>query len=204
MGKSAAKTAKQPLDGSARERLLAAANELFYEEGVHTVGIDRVIERAGVAKASLYSTFGSKDELIHAYLESRFEARKARIARRLARHPSPRERLLAVFDHLAEVAAEPGFRGCAFLNASAEGAEGGSAGRAADRVRKVARDSRAWLRGLFTDLAREAGVRDPEALARQLTLLYDGATVAASIERDAAAPRAARATAVALLDAARV
>ena len=56
---------------SARERLLAAANELFYNEGVHTVGIDRVIEQAGVAKASLYNTFGSKDELVRAYLETR-------------------------------------------------------------------------------------------------------------------------------------
>ena len=57
-----------PAARSARERLLDAANELFYEEGVHTVGIDRVIERAGVAKATLYSTFGSKDELVRAYL----------------------------------------------------------------------------------------------------------------------------------------
>ena len=63
-----AKTAAVP---SARERLLAAASELFYAEGVHTVGIDRVIERAGVAKASLYNTFGSKEELVRAYLESR-------------------------------------------------------------------------------------------------------------------------------------
>ena len=56
---------------TARERLLAAASELFYDEGVHTVGIDRVIERAGVAKASLYNTFGSKDELVRAYLEQK-------------------------------------------------------------------------------------------------------------------------------------
>src|SRR5664279_4910680 len=63
---------------SARERLMTAADELFYEEGVHTVGIDRVIEHAGVAKGSLYNTFGSKDELIRAYLEGRH----ARMARR--------------------------------------------------------------------------------------------------------------------------
>ena len=60
-----------PVRPSARERLLAAANELFYNEGVHTVGIDRVIDQAGVAKASLYNTFGSKDELVRAYLETR-------------------------------------------------------------------------------------------------------------------------------------
>ena len=83
-------TDRQPADGlpatgdlsaradrrSARERLLAAADELFYEEGVHTVGVDRVIERAGVAKATLYSAFGSKDELIRAYLAARHAARQ--------------------------------------------------------------------------------------------------------------------------------
>jgi len=72
------------LEGSARERLLAAANELFYEEGIHTVGIERVLERAGVAKASLYSTFGSKDELVRAYLRSRAERRQQRVSERIA------------------------------------------------------------------------------------------------------------------------
>ena len=80
---------------SARERLLAAANELFYGEGVNTVGIDRIIERAGVAKASLYNVFGSKDELIRAYLNARHEARKERVTLRLARIESPREKILA-------------------------------------------------------------------------------------------------------------
>ncbi|MDB6107950.1 MAG: TetR family transcriptional regulator, partial [Gammaproteobacteria bacterium] len=69
---------------SARERLLAAADELFYENGINTVGIDRVIERAGVAKASLYDCFGSKDELVRSYLQARSEARQARINERLS------------------------------------------------------------------------------------------------------------------------
>src|SRR3954463_9613845 len=84
---------------SARERLLAAADELFYEEGIHTVGIDRLIERAGVAKASLYSTFGSKDELIRAYLEARHAATRERMEGELAaRYHTPRDRLLGAFD----------------------------------------------------------------------------------------------------------
>jgi len=80
---------------AARERLLDAADELFYEEGVHTVGIDRVIERAGVAKATLYNAFGSKEELVRAYLLRRLDARKARMAdikrayKRLARTHHP-------------------------------------------------------------------------------------------------------------------
>src|ERR1700683_719133 len=101
-----AKTAAVP---SARERLLKAASELFYAEGVHTVGIDRVIERAGVAKASLYNTFGSKDELVRASLEGRHAATSARITRYLERYSDPRERLLGVFEAQGELFAEPGF-----------------------------------------------------------------------------------------------
>src|SRR6202789_778368 len=86
----------------ARERLLAAADELFYEEGVNLVGIDRVIERAGVAKASLYDCFGSKQELIRAYLQQRHEARQLRLRERLARCAPPAEKVLAVFDSMAE------------------------------------------------------------------------------------------------------
>src|SRR5947208_3462598 len=104
-----------------RARLLAAADELFYEQGIHTVGIDRLLEHAGVAKASLYSTFGSKDALIGEYLAVRFERRRLRIEAALAKHQAPRARLLAVFDALTERVAEKDFRGCAFVRAAAEG-----------------------------------------------------------------------------------
>src|ERR1700728_4913124 len=87
----------------ARERLLAAADELFYREGVHTVGIDRVIAHAGVAKASLYSNFGSKEELVRAYLESRHASTSERITRALTRFRTPRERLLGVLDAQGEI-----------------------------------------------------------------------------------------------------
>jgi AcrR family transcriptional regulator len=183
------------LEGSARERLLAAANELFYEEGVHTVGIDRVIERAGVAKASLYSTFGSKEELVRAYLLARAEARQRRISERVARHEHPRDRILAIFDLLGELSATPSYRGCAFINASAEGPRGET------KVTQVCADMRAWVRGLFTELARDFGAADPADLGRQLVLLYDGATVAAAMDRDPGAAAEARAMAEALLDA---
>src|SRR5713101_9253741 len=100
-------TTKTTADRSARERLLAAADELFYEEGVHTVGIDRVIEHAGVAKATLYSAFGSKDELIRAYLTRRHQVWQERIAEKLASYDTPRDRLLGVFDWLGESFARP-------------------------------------------------------------------------------------------------
>src|SRR5437763_5180857 len=93
---------------SARERLLAAANELFYEEGVHSVGIDRVIERAGVAKATLYSAFGSKDELIRAYLAARHAATRDHMTQELAaRYHTPRERLLGCSTSKASPSASP-------------------------------------------------------------------------------------------------
>jgi AcrR family transcriptional regulator len=179
---------------SARERLLAAANELFYTEGVHTVGIDRVIEQAGVAKASLYSTFGSKDELVGAYLESRHASTTGQITHALGRYRTPRDRLLGAFDAQGELFAEPGFRGCAFVSASAESPS--------DAVEKAAADYRGWVRDLFTDLAREAGVPDPEGLARQLHLLYDGASLSARMDHDQSAAITARTAAAALLDAA--
>lgn len=182
------------LEGSARDRLLAAATELFYEEGVHTVGIDRVIERAGVAKASLYSTFGSKEELVRAYLAGRAEARQRRVSERIARHTDPRDRILSIFDLLAEQVAAPTYRGCAFVNASAEGPRGET------KVTRACSDSRAWLRNLFVELARDAGAPDPAGLAGKLVVLYDGATVGASMDRDPGRAVEARAMAAALLD----
>jgi AcrR family transcriptional regulator len=180
--------------GSARERLLDAANELFYAEGVHTVGIDRVIERAGVAKASLYNAFGSKEELVRAYLALRHQVRTERITRGLERWDDPRDRVLGVYDVLGEVIAEPTFRGCAFINARAESTPGG-------KVEQMCQTTRGWTRALFTDLARAAGAEHPEQLAAQLHLLYDGATVAAQIDHDPQAAATARAAAAQLLDA---
>jgi AcrR family transcriptional regulator len=180
---------------SARDRLLDAADELFYAEGVHTVGIDRVIDHAGVAKATLYATFGSKDELVRAYLQRRHEARRIRITTGLERFTTPRDRLLGVFDLLAESAARPGYRGCAFYNASAER-------HPSSVVQEESDATRAWTRALFTDLAREAGARDPEALAGQLVILYDGSMAGARLDPAAQAPVQARAMAAALLDAA--
>src|SRR5580693_2394186 len=101
---------------SARDRLLDAASELFYEHGVHTVGIDTIIERAGVAKATLYSTFGSKEELVRAYLEARHASRRAAVLAEMELHDDPRGKLLAVFDELDTTVKQSEFRGCAFAN----------------------------------------------------------------------------------------
>jgi AcrR family transcriptional regulator len=177
----------------ARERLLTAADELFYEEGFNLVGIDRVIERAGVAKASLYDCFGSKEELIRSYLQERHEARQARMRERLARYAAPREKILAVFDSMAEAAAKPDFRGCAFARASAEA-------RPDSSVKAMCDETRAWNLALFADLAKQAGAADPDRVAQQLRLLYDGASVSAHVDKSSSAVAAARAMAEMVLD----
>jgi AcrR family transcriptional regulator len=177
---------------SARERLLAAADELFYEHGIHTVGIDRIIEHADVAKASLYDCFGSKEELIASYLRHRQEARRARVEKRLARFQDPREKILSVFDLLGELVSEPTFRGCAFVRASAEA-------MAVPKVKVACEESRAWMLEMFTSLAREARVDDPQALGKQLVLLYDGASIAGHVDRNQNAASEARALAAKLL-----
>ncbi len=180
---------------SARDRLLAAANELFYNEGVHTVGIDRIIERAGVAKASLYNTFGSKDELVRAYLETRQASVTQRIMQAVDRYDTPRERLLAVFEGQGDLFAGPDYRGCAFARASAESQPGDQAEQAAGAYRQ-------WVRALLTDLAAAAGAPEPDVLARQLHLLYDGSSQSARMDHDPAIAAAAHDGAGVLLDAA--
>jgi AcrR family transcriptional regulator len=181
---------------SARERLLRAASELFYSEGVHTVGVDRIVARADVAKATLYTVFGSKDGLVRAYLTARHDRVRELMIRELAtRYATARERLLGVFEVQGLLFDEPGFRGCAFVGANAEAADGSSVG-------EVTETYRAWVRSLFRDLAKEVGASDPETLAGQLVLLYDGAGISAWMDHNPDAAKASRAVAATLIDAA--
>jgi AcrR family transcriptional regulator len=182
-------------DDSVRDRLLAAADELFYEEGIHTVGIDRILARANVAKASLYSTFGSKEDLVCAYLTRRSEQRREELDERMAQCTSPRDKVLAVFDLLASRVRESKFRGCAFLNASVEGPRGPTP------VRAIASAHRGWLRGVFAGLVKEMGAEDPDGLAAQLAILYDGALVGSLMEATPETAAHARRMASLLLDA---
>src|SRR4051794_36106335 len=109
-----------PKRASARDRLLAASDDLFYANGVHATGIDAVIDKAGVAKGSLYYNFGGKDELVAAYLRGRLESWTTWIGRLQSRVDDPGEKLLAVFDAISAYASLPQFRGCAFAKAAAE------------------------------------------------------------------------------------
>lgn len=178
----------------ASRRLLDAAGELFYAEGVQSVGIERVIETAGVAKATLYNTFGSKEALVRAYLEERHTDTVGRLTAAIAAAKTLRGRIVAVFAAQAELYSEPGFRGCAFVAASSEAPRGGLVEQAADEYR-------AAIRAMFRDLADDAGASDPDMLAAQLQVIYDGAGLSARMDRrpDVAAP--ALAAVNALLDA---
>ncbi len=177
---------------SPRERLLQAASELFYAEGIQSVGIDRVIERAGVAKASLYSTFGSKEQLVGAYLDARHAQVLGRLQAAVDAGEDPVERILAVFDAQAQLFRTPDYHGCAFIAATAEAPAGG-------RVDEAAESYRRDIRALFTELAAAAGAPDPVLLASQLQLIYDGGGLAAKMDRDAAIAATARAAATALI-----
>lgn len=159
----------------ARQRLLNAADRLFYAEGVHTVGIDRIIEEAGVAKGSLFYNFSGKEELVAAYLAGRDQRRRDRIARYQQGLEDPVEKLLAIFDALQEAVREPGYKGCAFANANAEALPGSVEA-------KALRTFRDWLAGLFLALCEEAEFADAAGVAARLGLLYDGAVANSQLD----------------------
>lgn len=168
-----------------RERLLEAARELFYAEGVHRVGIDRVIERADVAKASLYSTFGSKEGLVQAYLEDYHDRIIGRRRAAAAAESDPVAAIMAIFDATARDYERPDYNGCAFSGARAEEPAGGP-------VDEAARAFRAEIRDLFRELCVRAGAKQPDLLAWQLQLLYSAGAESAKIERDPAVAAAQR------------
>jgi AcrR family transcriptional regulator len=172
---------------SGRERVLEAAYGLFSRSGVAGVGVDTVIAEAGVAKATLYRNFASKDALALAFLELREERwtngwLRAEVELRAT---DPAERLLAIFDVFDEWFATDDFDGCAFITVMLELDDRGSV------VRQAAVQQLANIRSFLAGLATEAGIADADAFARQWHILMKGSIVAAA-EGDAAAARRAR------------
>jgi AcrR family transcriptional regulator len=186
-------TRPQQRHRTAKQRILEAADELFYNEGIHTVGIDRVIAHAGVAKGSLYYSFIGKDDLIQEYLAHRHGMWAERVTAGIEAHTGPRKRILAVYDVLGTLFARPDYRGCAFMNATAEAAT--------DSVEVQAGSAfRAWVHTLFLDLATDTGAADPQQLADTLVLLYDGAVATAQMDKTSKPASTARRTAELVLD----
>jgi AcrR family transcriptional regulator len=183
-------SARASAKGDAKDAVLQTAERLFYAEGYRAVGVDRVIAESGVAKATFYRHFPSKDELLLAVLEGRDARLSAELERRaceLTVHAS--ERPLALFDALADWMSEPSFRGCAFLNSMIEVAD------PAHPVHAAAHRHKSNLARLFRRFLAEAGVARAEELAEQLVLLLDGAIVTALREGGSGAAGRARAIA---------
>ncbi|MEU6278240.1 TetR/AcrR family transcriptional regulator [Streptomyces populi] len=157
-----------------RDRLLDAAAELFYREGVG-VGVEALCRAAGVSKRSMYQLFDSKDGVLAASLERRAPAYLAFLLPPDDDRP-PRERILHVFERLEETAARPDFRGCPFVAVTAEL-------KAPDHPASlVARRCKDALTAFFRQEAERGGAADPELLARQLTVAFDGSGVRAVMQ----------------------
>lgn len=160
-----------PLTPGAR-RALAAAGRLFYEHGIHAVGVDLIAAEAGVTKKTLYDRFGSKEQIVVEYLADRDERWRAFLAPRLDSAPTARGRVLAVFDASRDWMEANGSRGCSMVNAHAEIDDPTHPAYA------VITGQKSWMLALFTDLVRPLGPEVPDALARTLMLLHEGALVA--------------------------
>ncbi|TQN27619.1 TetR family transcriptional regulator [Haloactinospora alba] len=158
---------------SARERLLAAAGELFYAHGINATGIDAVVARADVALATLYKQFGGKDRLVAAYLEDRDRRWRADWEAAIAAAATPRHRVVALFDALERWwAAEGGYRGCAQVDAAVEITDAEHPALAAITEHK------AHLRRRLTELTRAAGAAEPEQAAADIVVIYEGTITA--------------------------
>ncbi|MFW6695120.1 TetR/AcrR family transcriptional regulator [Streptomyces sp. MAR4 CNX-425] len=162
-----------PVKSPARGRVLDAATRLFYAEGVHAVGIDRIIAEAGVAKATFYHHFRTKDDLVAAYVTD--QCRRQRQAAAALPAGPPRATLLAVYDLVGAAGAGPGYRGCPFINAAAEYPDPDHP------VRVAVADFRRWFRGMVRDLLAADGHPDAERTADLLLVLRDGLVVGSDL-----------------------
>ena len=156
----------------ARARLLSTASRLFYAEGLHAVGIDRVISTAEVTRATLYRHFPSKDDLVVAYLTQVDETMRARVQKSRAEGASADDVIRAVGRSIADDIRSPGFRGCAFLNAAAEFPD------PAHPVHQAVLTHRNWLQATMTELFDETGKPDAEPAGRHFVMMRDGAMAA--------------------------
>ncbi|MGW0563719.1 TetR/AcrR family transcriptional regulator [Streptomyces sp. NPDC003016] len=186
--------------GTAEARLLDAAETLFDERGVQAVGMDAIRSASGVSLKRLYQLFPSKDDLLEAVLRRRDETVRSGIERASAAHESPRERVLAVFDHLEEWFGRDTFRGCSFINTF------GELGGVSQGVTDIARANKRSLQDHFAELVAAAGTPPGPAdrLAAQLAVLANGAMATAGITGSQDPARHARDAAKTLLDAANV
>jgi AcrR family transcriptional regulator len=180
---------------SKREQIVTEALKLFYREGFNATGVDRISAQAGVSKKTLYNHFKSKDELVLTTLRKRDGIFRNRIMRETERLGStPRERLLAIFDAHDLWFQENDFSGCMFINAAAEFSSQD------DPNHIVCAEHKRLVRDYIADLAEQAGVQHPQALAMQLNLLLEGAIVEAHVSGNTGAAKLARSMAAVFVE----
>lgn len=180
----------------ARERILTTAGELFYREGSRGIGVDEIVARAGATKPSLYRAFGSKDQLIAAYLEDQREHSRSYLDAAVAAHPDdPKAQLVAYFEALSERAVRRDYRGCGLTNAAVEYPDPRHPGR------KVAVAHKAEVRERLREMTRAMGAKKPKKLADGLFLLIEGVFVTSQLFGEDGPAGAAKAAAEALIEA---
>jgi AcrR family transcriptional regulator len=183
------------MDGSptAREKILSAAGSLFYREGIHATGVERIAQEAGVSKRTMYQHFPSKTQLVEEYLRGIHDTGGMPNEKALDTvGASPRNRLLAIFDGTPTNR----FRGCPFHNAAVEAADH------MPGVHEVVHEHKLQFIARLTDVAAEAGAKDPYQLGHQLAVLFEGATSLATSLNDTAPLLHARSAAEVLIDSA--
>lgn len=189
MGKTRAK------ETDARQRILETAERLFYAEGIRSVGIDRIIAEAEVAKMTLYNHFASKDDLILAVLQYREEKFDSLFEKWMGKHVKEgMDRLEAFFAALKDWFTSPGFRGCMFINACAELADANHQGSQFSAQHKER--FHAMLKAV---IAETAGEKVAEATTPAISLLVEGAIVTAVMQQSSKPADVARAAALALV-----
>ncbi len=185
-------------DATARAAILRSADSVFYARGVAGVGMAEIRDDAGVSLRRLYSLYPSKGELVAAWLSARHATWMAWFEGAIeTRRATGEEPLLAAFNAIADWAASPGFRGCAFLNTAAETTE------IDDTHRRIVADHKEGLLSHLTSLAADGGYAEPRRLGTMMGVLLDGAMVEAAVFSSPEPVTAARAAAALLLEASR-
>ncbi|MCC2032710.1 TetR/AcrR family transcriptional regulator [Microbacterium sp. BWT-G7] len=170
----------------ARQRLLEAATDLFYNEGIHSVGVDRIIDAAGVTRATMYKQFEGKEGLVLAYLRGEDEGLRTLFAQAAQASDDPDVLLDLVVAGIEQDIRDRHTRGCPFINAAAEYPDQGP-------VRELIADHREWFRATLEHLATAAGLTEPDEVAASLVLLRDAALVGGYLDgQDRVAPAFAR------------
>lgn len=182
------------MSASKRDELVHKALKIFYRDGFHATGMDKLVKETGISKTSMYKHFRTKEDLILAVLRLRDELLRNRIIRRIEEITSdPGEQLVAMFDALDEWFHEPDFRGCMFIKASGEFPDKGNP------IYDTAAEHKKLILDHLEALARQTPVEDPKRLARQLFLLKEGAIVAAHMSGPFGVATEAKQAAVALI-----